>query len=122
MNESSVTSIPSTSPNHVRYVESLSAPLSRPATSVQRLSAVSSIGCSTRPARLLHRRQRGPSIAASREPHNGPSRGRAAGEKAPICRAFGHIHRLSTGVDRGPRKGFLEGRKGTLRTAFHLAA
>ena len=43
-NVSSVTSVPSTSPNHVRYVESLSAPLRRPATSVQRVSAVSSIG------------------------------------------------------------------------------
>src|SRR6476661_9723183 len=49
-NVSSVTSHPSTSPNHVRYVESLRAPLSRPATSVQRVSAVSSIGCSTRAA------------------------------------------------------------------------
>ena len=49
-NVSSDTSCPSTSPNQVRNVESLRAPLSRPATSVQRVSAVSSIGCSTRAA------------------------------------------------------------------------
>src|SRR5882724_6788531 len=44
---SSERSAPSASANHVRYVVSLRAPLSRPATSFHRLSAVSSIGRST---------------------------------------------------------------------------
>src|SRR6266550_2512247 len=44
---SSERSVPSASANHVRYVVSLRAPLSRPATSFHRLSAVSSIGRST---------------------------------------------------------------------------
>src|SRR6478672_4942677 len=44
---SSASSSPRASPNHVPYVVSLSAPLSRPATSPHRLSAVSSIWCST---------------------------------------------------------------------------
>src|SRR6266581_808035 len=44
---SSESSAPSASANHVRYVVSLRAPLSRPATSFHRLSAVSSIGRST---------------------------------------------------------------------------
>src|SRR5919201_4565854 len=42
---------PSTSPNQVRNVVSLRASLSRLETSSHRLSAVSSIGCSTRAAR-----------------------------------------------------------------------
>src|SRR5919201_286318 len=42
-------STPSASANQVRYVVSLSAPLSRPATSFHRLSAVSSIWRSTPP-------------------------------------------------------------------------
>src|SRR2546422_7163865 len=46
-NASSDSSAPSASANHVRYVVSLRAPLSRPATSFHRLSAVSSIGRST---------------------------------------------------------------------------
>src|SRR5438876_6394001 len=44
---SSDSSAPSASANQVRYVVSLRAPLSRPATSFHRLSAVSSIGRST---------------------------------------------------------------------------
>src|SRR6266571_4533807 len=44
---SSESSAPSASANHVRYVVSLRAPLSRPATSFHKLSAVSSIGRST---------------------------------------------------------------------------
>src|SRR5436190_3234006 len=44
---SSESSAPSASANQVRYVVSLRAPLSRPATSFHRLSAVSSIGRST---------------------------------------------------------------------------
>src|SRR6266480_6264084 len=47
MKASSESSAPSASANHVRYVVSLRAPLSRPATSLHRLSAVSSIGRST---------------------------------------------------------------------------
>src|SRR5712691_9380570 len=45
--QSSESSRPVTSPNQVPYVVSLREPLSRPATSLHRLSAVSSIWCST---------------------------------------------------------------------------
>src|SRR5438067_4704596 len=51
---SSVSSTPSASANHVRYVVSLSAPLSRPATSDHRLCAVSSTWRLTRRVPLLH--------------------------------------------------------------------
>src|ERR671925_977926 len=51
---SSVSSTPSASANHVRYVVSLSAPLSRPATSDHRLCAVSSTWRLTRRDPLLH--------------------------------------------------------------------
>src|SRR5437764_2047561 len=50
---SSVSSTPSASANHVRYVVSLSAPLSRPATSDHRLCAVSSTWRLTRLDPLL---------------------------------------------------------------------
>src|ERR1044072_2590052 len=50
---SSLSSSPSTWSNHVRYVVSLRAPLSRPDTSLHRPSAVSSIGGSTPPDALL---------------------------------------------------------------------
>src|SRR2546421_12262396 len=49
-NSSSLSWIPSTWSNHVRYVVSLRAPLSRLETSLHRLSAVSSIEGSTPPA------------------------------------------------------------------------
>src|ERR1700675_1817134 len=52
-NSSSLSSRPSTWSNHVRYVVSLRAPLSRLETSLQRPSAVSSIEGSTPPAELL---------------------------------------------------------------------
>src|SRR5215210_2348948 len=52
-NSSSLRSSPSTWSNHVRYVVSLRAPLSRPATSLQSPSAVSSIEGSTPAAGLL---------------------------------------------------------------------
>src|SRR5690242_6597233 len=52
-NSSSLSSSPSTWSNHVRYVVSLRAPLSRPDTSLHRPSAVSSIGGSTPPEVLL---------------------------------------------------------------------
>src|SRR5579862_7983131 len=45
----SLSSRPRASLNHVPYVVSLSAPLSRPATSLHKASAVSSIWCSTPP-------------------------------------------------------------------------
>src|SRR5919197_721421 len=51
---SSVSSTPSASANHVRYVVSLRAPLSRPATSDHRLCAVSSTWRLTRLDPLLH--------------------------------------------------------------------
>src|SRR5918911_1094194 len=56
---SSVSSTPSASANHVRYVVSLSAPLSRPATSDHRLCAVSSSWRLTRRGPLLLSRRRG---------------------------------------------------------------
>src|SRR6266542_2264721 len=52
-NSSSLSSSPSTWLNHVRYVVSLRAPLSRPETSLQSTSAVSSIEGSTPAAALL---------------------------------------------------------------------
>src|SRR4051812_32543294 len=52
-NSSSLRSSPSTWSNQVRYVVSLRAPLSRPETSLQSPSAVSSIEGSTPPAALL---------------------------------------------------------------------
>ena len=48
VNASSLSSAPAASANHVRYVVSFSAPLSFSATSVQSVSAVGSIGRSTR--------------------------------------------------------------------------
>src|SRR5215471_15169285 len=79
-NSSSLSSSPSTWSNHVRYVVSLRAPLSRPDTSLHRPSAVSSIGGSTPPDRLLlegrasaeHSSVR----AASQRVLRGPLRGR----------------------------------------------
>ena len=50
---SSVSSRLETSPNHVSYVVSLSAPLRRPATSVHRVSAVNSCWRGTTPGGLL---------------------------------------------------------------------
>src|SRR6266550_9165503 len=96
MKASSESSAPSASPNQVRYVVSLRAPLSRPATSLQRLSAVSSIGRSTPPY------------------HSSPPRGSGehtsvpehlqcveTGEEIPrFCRDFLHSTRLSTPVDQ----------------------
>src|SRR5215213_11064463 len=52
-NSSSLRSSPSTWSNQVRYVVSLRSPLSRPETSLQSPSAVSSIEGSTPPAALL---------------------------------------------------------------------
>src|SRR5215211_1089148 len=52
-NSSSLSPTPSTWSNHVPYVVSLRAPLSRPETSLQSPSAVSSIEGSTPPAVLL---------------------------------------------------------------------
>src|SRR2546430_9527121 len=67
---SSESSAPSASANHVRYVVSLRAPLSRPATSFHRLSAVSSIGRFTPPYHSSPA-QGAASIAASPSTHNG---------------------------------------------------
>src|SRR5215210_1820908 len=53
VNSSSLRSTPSTWSNHVRYVVSLRAPLSRLETSLHRPSAVSSIEGSTPPDKLL---------------------------------------------------------------------
>src|SRR6266511_4003046 len=69
-NASSLSPAPSASANHVRYVVSLSAPLSLPATSVHRVSAFSSIGRST----PLYRSSQSPgraSIAAVPSGDNG---------------------------------------------------
>src|SRR2546430_11469857 len=96
MKASSESSAPSASANQVRYVVSLRAPLSRPATSLQSLSAVSSIGRST----PLY--------------HSSPPRGSGehtsvserlqcveTGEEIPrFCRDFLHSTRLSTSVDQ----------------------
>src|SRR3954469_17556126 len=95
-NASSERSVPSASANQVRYVVSFRAPLSRPATSFHRLSAVSSIGRST------------PRY------HSSPARGsgehssvlqrlqcvETGDEITVICRHFAHSTRLSTPVDR----------------------
>src|ERR687885_1618256 len=73
---SSLSSTPSASANQVRYVVSLRAPLSRPATSFHRLSAVSSIGRSTPPY------------------HSSPPRG--SGEHTSV---FEHLQRVETGEE-----------------------
>src|SRR5580765_2723009 len=79
-NSSSLSSIPSTWSNHVRYVVSLRAPLSRLATSLHRLSAVSSIEGSTPPDALLVGElasgEHSSVTAASQRPSRTSSRGR----------------------------------------------
>src|SRR5579862_1064231 len=90
---------PPTSPNHVRYVLSLSAPRNRAATSFQRLSAVSSICRSTLPRGSPTRPVRSASIAASSRPLNEDFSAGPAGTKRPVCRTFFASTRLSTAVE-----------------------
>ena len=79
-NSSSLSSSPSTWSNHVRYVVSLRAPLSRLATSLHRPSAVSSIEGSTPPDALLVGElasgEHSSVTAASQRPPRTSSRGR----------------------------------------------
>src|SRR5919204_5592307 len=87
---SSVSSTPSASANHVRYVVSLRAPLSRPATSDHRLCAVSSTWRLTRLDPLL------PSPPGDVE-HTNLRRGFTttnATEKARSLQAFRETHKL----------------------------
>src|SRR5919204_1177767 len=96
-NVSSVSSAPSASANHVRYVVSLRAPLSRPATSFHRLSAVSSIGRSTPPYHSSPGRGSGEhtSVPATRQRVE-------TGEEIPwFCRHFHDSTPLSTPVEEG---------------------
>src|SRR5438552_4767789 len=85
---SSESSTPTASANQVWYVVSFSAPLSRPETSVQRFSAVSSIERSTLAYPLLS--------ASGRREHSSASTGRqwveTGDEKAWFCRYFQHSH------------------------------
>src|SRR4029450_12852630 len=78
---SSESSAPSASANHVRYVVSFSAPLSRPATSFHRVSAVSSMGRFTPPY------------------HSSPPRGR---------RAYQRVLGATTGGNWGWKIGVLQ--------------
>src|SRR5439155_1093894 len=94
-NASSESSAPSASANQVRYVVSLRAPLSRPATSFHRLSAVSSIGRSTPPYHSSPPRgmREHSSVLLERQ------RVETGDEKELICSAFGDSTSLSTAVE-----------------------
>src|SRR5256714_11091071 len=94
-NASSESSAPSASANQVRYVVSLRAPLSRPATSFHRLSAVSSIGRSTPPYHSSPARGSGEHTSVSEH----LQRVETGEEIRGICRDFHHSTRLSTPVD-----------------------
>src|SRR4051794_13165166 len=96
---SSESSAPSASANHVRYVVSLRAPLSRPATSFHRLSAVSSIGRFTPP---YHSSPAQGSGEHSSVPEH-LQRVETGDEMVPICRAFLDSTPLSTAVDEALR-------------------
>ena len=95
-NASSVSDAPAASPNQVPNVASLSAPLSRPDTSSHRLSAVSSIWCSTLRPAPLSCSARAASIAASRSRSQHALDGC---EKAAVCRVFMQSTPLSTAVE-----------------------
>src|SRR3954449_2858311 len=94
-NASSDNSAPSASANHVRYVVSLRAPLSRPATSFHRVSAVSSIGRSTPPYHSSPPQGSGEHTSVSCEGQWVET----GEEKAVICRPFFYSTRLSTPVE-----------------------
>src|SRR3954447_14099516 len=94
-NASSDNSAPSASANHVRYVVSFRAPLSRPATSFHRVSAVSSIGRSTPSYHSSPPQGSGEHTSVSCE-RQWVETGE---EKAAICRSFPHSTRLSTPVE-----------------------
>src|SRR5688500_14817193 len=96
-NRSSESSVPSASANHVRYVVSLRAPLSRPATSFHRLSAVSSIGRSTPPYHSSPPRGRREHSSVFRH----LQRVETGDEIHSICRHFFDSTPLSTPVDEG---------------------
>src|SRR5947199_3580631 len=107
---SSESPAPSASANHVRYVVSLRAPLSRPATSFHRLSAVSSIGRFTPP---YHSSPAQGSGEHSSVPEH-LQRVETGDEMVPICRAFLDSTPLSTPVDETLRL-VTFGRTSTLR-------
>lgn len=91
---SSSSASPSASPNQVRYVWSFSDPCRRRATSVHRVSALSSKGCSTRPSNSFRPARRGASLPMGCPPHKRPS-----GEnRTPQKRTFAGNSELSTGV------------------------
>src|SRR2546423_1639753 len=102
-NVSSVNSTPAASANHVRYVVSLSAPLSRPATSDHRLCAVSSTWRLTRRDPLLR------SPPGRREHTNVRAAGQRPGavdkqpKKRALCRLFAEPPDRSTGVEKSFR-------------------
>src|SRR5919107_5790801 len=87
-NASSDSSAPSASANHVRYVVSFRAPLSRPATSFHRLSAVSSIGRSTPRVPLLSASGERRAYQRVRAPTTRGNWGR----KAPDLQGFPLLH------------------------------
>src|SRR6266508_5481705 len=92
---SSERSAPPASANQVRYVVSLRAPLSRPATSFHRLSAVSSIGRSTPPYHSSPAQGSGEHTSVSDD----LQRVETGEEFLRICRAFPHSTQLSTPVE-----------------------
>src|SRR5512133_2754445 len=92
---SSESSEPSASANQVRYVVSLRAPLSRPATSFHRVSAVSSIGRSTPPYHSSPPRGSGEHTSVSADLQCVET-----GEEIHrFCRDFPYSTRLSTPVE-----------------------
>ena len=94
------------SANHVPYVVSLSAPLSRPETSLHRLSAVSSPGCSTRSS--LHSFSRGSeaaSIAPFERPDNHRQGGHGSKKDANLQEVFGKPQALHRCGKRRGREG-----------------
>src|SRR5919204_428194 len=98
-NASSVSSTPSASANQVRYVVSLRAPLSRPATSFHSDSAVSSIWRSTPPYHSSPGRGSGEHTNVPGD----PQRVETVEEIHLICRAFAHSTLLSTPVEEACR-------------------
>src|SRR6266498_1730531 len=94
---SSERSAPPASANQVRYVVSLRAPLSRPATSFHRLSAVSSIGRSTPRYHSSPARGSGEHSSVSQA----LQRVETGEEILRICRHFRDSTSLSTPVEEG---------------------
>ena len=109
---------PSTSPNHVRYVESLSAPLSRPATSVQSsLRSAQSVDPPGAPHSSS--RQRAAEHSNVRTALQWPPGTQAFGEKRAFAGISSIPTRLSTAVDRLRLEGCCPLRKHLSARPFH---